>query len=127
MNLVDSCGWLEYFAGGPNADFFAAPLEDLSALLVPFICILEVAKRIMAQRGEGPALQAAAAMQQGQVAALDESLALEAARLGLEHRLPLADSVILATARAHKAIIWTQDKDFEGMEGVRYIKRPAKD
>ncbi len=123
MNLVDSCGWLEFFAGGPNADFFAPPLEDPDSLLVPTICLLEVTKRILAQRGEGPALQAAAAMQQGKVAPLNESLALEAARLGLEHRLPLADSVILATAQRNQAIIWTQDRDFEGLPGVRYVEK----
>lgn len=123
MNLVDSCGWLEFFADGPNADFFAPALEDLSSLLVPSICLLEVSKRILAQRGEGPALQAAAAMQQGKVVTLDETLALEAARLGLEHRLPLADSVILATAREHRAIIWTQDRDFEGLDGVKYVEK----
>ncbi len=125
MNLVDSCGWLEFFADGPNADFFAEPLAEVSNLLVPTICVLEVFKRILAQRGEGPALQAAAAMGQGKVEPLEETLALEAARLGVQYKLPLADSVILATAQAHKATIWTQDADFEGLPSVKFIQRKS--
>lgn len=120
MNLVDSCGWLEYFADGPNADFYAQALEDLEKLLVPTICLLEVFKRVLQQRGEDAALQAAAVMHQGLIVSLNASLALRAARLGSELRLPLADSVILATARAYHAVIWTQDAHFKGLEGVRY-------
>ena len=120
MNLVDSCGWLEYFANGPNASFFAKPIEDTDSLVVPTICILEVFKRIVQQRGEEKALPAVAAMQEGQVVELDVATALNAARIGVELKLPLADSVILVTAQAHEAPVWTQDSDFEGIEGVRY-------
>ena len=123
MNLVDSCGWLEYFADGPNASFFAGPIEDTNSLLVPTICILEVFKRILQQRSRQEALQAVSAMQEGTVVDLDVATALNAAVIGTEAKLPLADSVILATARANEAVVWTQDADFEGMEGVRY--RPA--
>ena len=120
MNVVDSCGWLEYFADGPNASFFAKPIEDTPRLVVPSVCILEVFKRILLQRGEDKALQAVAAMQEGQVVALDTTTALNAARIGVEIKLPLADSVILAIAQAREAPVWTQDSDFEGIEGVRY-------
>jgi len=123
VNLVDSCGWLEYFADGPNASFFAGPIEDTNSLLVPTICILEVFKRILQQRSRQEALQAVSAMQEGTVVDLDVATALNAAVIGTEAKLPLADSVILATARANEAVVWTQDADFEGMEGVRY--RPA--
>lgn len=127
MNLVDSSGWLEYFADGTNADFFAPAIEKVEDLLVPAVCLLEVFKRVMQQRGEDAALQAVALMQQGRVVDLDASLALSAARLGIEHKLPLADSVILATAQANDAVIWTQDADFENIPRVRYIpKTPAK-
>ena len=124
MNLVDSCGWLEFFADGPNAAFFARPIEDLEKLLVPTICILEVFKRVCAQRGEAAALQAAAHMQEGRVVPLDVTTALNAARISSELNLPLADSVILAAAQIHGATVWTQDADFEGIPGVRY--RPKK-
>jgi predicted nucleic acid-binding protein len=123
MNIVDSSGWLEYFADGPNADFFAPTVEDLERLLVPSISLLEVFKRVFQQRGESEALQAVAQMRQGRVIDLDGSLALSAARVSLDLRLPLADSVILATARAYGAVVWTQDSDFKGIEGVKYIAR----
>lgn len=121
MNLVDSCGWLEYFADGPQADFYAPALEDPGSLLVPTICLFEVFKRVLQQRGEDAALQAAAAMHQGQIAPLDATLALKAARLSHDLKLPLADSVILASGQTYLAVIWTQDVHFKGLEGVRYI------
>jgi predicted nucleic acid-binding protein len=119
MNLVDSCGWLEYFADGPHADFYAPALEDPGSLLVPTICLLEVFKRILRQRGEDAALQAAAAMHQGLLVPLDAPLALRAARISNDLQLPLADSVIWATAQTYSGIIWTQDSHFKGLEGVR--------
>ena len=121
MNLVDSSGWLEYFADGPNADFFSAPIEDVNNLIVPTLCLLEVFGRILQQRGEDSALQAVALMYQGQIIDLDASIALSAAKIGVDLKLPLADSVILATARAQNAVIWTQDSDFKDMDGVKYI------
>ncbi len=123
MNLVDSSGWLEYFADGPNAKFFGPAIEELGKLMVSSLNILEVFKRLLQQRGETDALKAVAHMQQGQVVDLNASLALRAARISFDLQLPLADSVILATARAYKAHLWTQDADFEGLEGVKYVAR----
>jgi len=123
MNVVDSSGWLEYFADGPNAAFFAEPIGDVEHLLVPTLSLLEVFRRIAQQRGEGDALQAVAAMQQGAVVDLTATLALESARVSLRERLPLADSVMLAAARSHGATLWTQDADFAGLAGVRYVAK----
>jgi predicted nucleic acid-binding protein len=123
LNVVDSSGWLEYFADSPNADFFAPAVEDLENLLVLSISLLEVFKRILQQRGENEALKSVAQMRGGQVIDLDGTLALNAARISLALKLPLADSVILATARAYGATAWTQDNDFKGIEGVKYIAR----
>jgi predicted nucleic acid-binding protein len=123
MNVVDSSGWLEYLADGPNADFFAPAIEDTTALIVPTISIYEVFKHVLQQRGEGNALQAVAAMRQGQAVDLDEQLALAAAKTSADLKLPMADSIILATARAYGAVLWTQDADFETVEGVRYVRR----
>lgn len=120
MNVVDSSGWLEYFADGPGACFFDAPIEDTDHLVVPVLTLYEVFRRIASQRDEGAALQAVAAMQQGQVVDVDAALALEAAQLGRIARLPMADAIILATARRHGAVLWTQDADFEGLDGVKY-------
>lgn len=123
MNLVDSSGWLEYFADGPNADFFARPIETIRDLVVPTICLLEVFRRMMQQRGEETALQAVAAMLQGRIVDLDVTTALRAGKLGVELRLPMADGIVLATTRSHDAILWTQDADFKGLEGVRYREK----
>lgn len=120
MNVVDSSGWLEYFADGPNAGFFAEPIEAVADLVVPVISLYEVFKRVLQQRDEGAALQAVALMQQGRVVDLTPALALSAARLGVDHRLPMADSLMLATARRFEAVLWTQDVDFEGIAGVWY-------
>ncbi|CAH2031300.1 type II toxin-antitoxin system VapC family toxin [Trichlorobacter ammonificans] len=125
MNIVDSSGWLEYFADGPNAEQFVAPLSDRERLLVPTIIMHEVFKVVLRERGENSALQAVALMRQGTVAPLGEDIALSAARLGVAHKLPMADSIILATARLHNATVWTQDVDFEGLDHVRYFKKQA--
>ncbi len=123
MNLVDSCGWLEYLADGPNAGFFAPAIEDTGDLLVPTLCILEVFKRVLQQRGEDAALLAIALMQQGQVTDLDSGTAVTAAKIGHEVKLPMADAVIVATSRIHNAVIWTQDSDLKDVEGVKYVKK----
>jgi predicted nucleic acid-binding protein len=123
MNIVDSSGWLEYFADDPNATFFAPAIENIPELLVPAISIYEVFKRVLQQRGEDEALQAAATMMQGSVINLDASLALSAARISADLGLPMADSIILATARAYGAVLWTQDVDFEKIDRVRYIQK----
>jgi predicted nucleic acid-binding protein len=123
MNVVDSSAWLEYFANGSNASFFAAPIEAIDELVVPSLTIYEVFKRVLQQRDESHALRAIAVMQQGAVIDLDVRLALCAARLSLDTRLPMADSVVLATARLHQAELWTQDADFASLPGVRYRAR----
>lgn len=120
MNVVDSSAWLEYFADGPNASFFAPAIEDTRRLVVPSICLLEVFKVIARQRPVKEAVDRVAHMRQGTVVDLTPELALSAAMLGIERKLPLADSVILATARAHRAALWTQDADFENLPGVHY-------
>ena len=124
MNVVDSCGWLEYFADGPNADFFAPVLEDTDgALVVPTLCLYEVFKNILGQFDRKQAVEKVAIMRQGVVAALDDDLAIHAAVLSHELKLPMADSVILATAWSFDAVLWTQDAHFEHVEGVRYCAK----
>jgi len=121
MNIVDSSGWLEYFAEAPNSAFFAPAITRTGDLIVPTVSLYEVFKRVYPQRGESEALVAVALMQQGAVVDLDATIALSAARISVEMRLPMADSIMLATARHTGAELWTQDADFEGIEGVRYI------
>ena len=124
MNLVDSSGWLEFFAKGPNAATFAAPIRDRARLLVPSIVILEVRQRLLQQSQPVELVdEAVAAMRRHQVIDLDFELAVLAADLGVSLNLPLADSVLLAAARMNDAVLWTQDADFQGMDGVKYVKK----
>ncbi|MYE70047.1 MAG: type II toxin-antitoxin system VapC family toxin, partial [Gemmatimonadetes bacterium] len=120
MNVVDSSAWLEYFADGPNAGEFADVIADVEELVVPAVTLFEVFKRIRAQRDLASALYAVAQMRRGRVVDLDADLAVAAAELSAETGLPMADSIILATARAEEATLWTLDKGFQGMEGVEY-------
>ena len=123
MNVVDSSGWLEYFADGPNATIFAKPIEATRSLVVPTLSLFEVFKHVTQQRSEDEALRAIAVMEQGEIVDLDRATALEAARLSIEHGIAMADSVMLATARRHRATLWTQDSDFDGLQGARYFAK----
>ena len=123
MNVVDSSGWLEYFGRGPNGEFFSPAIRASDQLVVPTISIYEVYKRIVLQRDEEEALSAIGWMNLGLVADLTQEIALAAADLSLEHQLPMADSIILATARANDATLWTQDEHFKGLSGVRYAEK----
>jgi len=120
VNLVDSSGWLAYFAGESNAGFFAAAIEDDEALLVPSVCLYEVFKVVLRERGEDAAFAAVAAMERGEVIDLDSELAMEAAAVGLEENLAFADSAIYAVAKRREATLWTQDVHFRGKPGVRF-------
>jgi predicted nucleic acid-binding protein len=123
MNVVDSSGWLEYFISGNNAAFFAPVIENAGEVLVPTVSLFEVFKRILLEKNRDDALEAIALMKEGLVIDLDDSLALVAGELSYELKLPMADSIILATARAHNATLWTQDVHFKVIEGVRYIEK----
>jgi len=123
MNVVDSSGWLAYFAGEANAGHFAAALENPRELVVPVITIYEVFKVVLREADESKGRQAVAVMQKGTVAELTPLLAMEAAKLSLNHCLPMADAMILATARAFAATLLTQDSHFNGLPGVRYFPK----
>lgn len=123
MNVVDSSAWLEYFGDGPNAGEFADAIAESERLIVPSVTLFEVFKRIRLERDLDAALYAVAQMQRGRVIDLDAHLAVAAAELSAESGLPMAGSVVLAAARREGAVLWTQDRDFEGMEGVEYRER----
>jgi len=123
MNVVDSSGWLEYFGQGSNGEFFAPVIRASAQLVVPTISMYEVYKRISLQRDEEEALSAIAWMTVGLVADLTQEIALTAADLSVEHQLPMADSIILATARAHNATLWTQDEHFKDLPDVKYVEK----
>ena len=123
MNIVDSSGWLEYLADGTKALSFEKPLQDLDKLVVPTICLYEVFKVVLRERGEDDALQAVALMKQGRVVDLTEEIALDAAKISLDHKLPMADSIVLATGRVLEATIWTLDGDFVKFDDVKYFPK----
>jgi toxin FitB len=123
MNVVDSSGWLEYFARGANAGFFAPAIKATETLIVPTICMYEVFKRLLTLRGEEDALQAVGIMSLGLIADLTQEVAVNAAHISFELQIAMADSIILATTRAYNATLWTQDADFKGKEGVQYIEK----
>ncbi len=123
MNVVDSSAWLSYFAGDKNADQFARPIIAIDKLLVPSITLTEVFKSILRQKNEGSAFAAIAHMEQGNVIPLNGELAINAACFGIEFKLPLADSIIYATAQKYEAVVWTQDTDFKGLDGVKFYPK----
>ncbi len=120
MNVVDSSGWLEYFANGKNAEFFAPAIQDSENLIVPTICLYEVFKRLTLLLGEDAALAAVGVLYTGRIVDITPEIALYAAQLSIQHRLAMTDSLILATARLYHATLWTQDKHFGGLEGVHF-------
>lgn len=122
MNLVDTSGWIEYFFSGPDASFFAKPIEQSAELLVPVICLYEVFKKVTLAADEARALEAIAQMKQGRVVELSEDIALSAALISIQRKLPMAGSIIYATAKRHAARIWTLDEHFRGLPGVEYKK-----
>ena len=126
MNVIDSSGWLEYFISGENASFFAPVIQDVANVIVPTVSIFEVFKRTLIEKGRTDALEAVAIMYDGKVVDLDREIALIAADLSFELKLPMADSIILATARSHDAILWTQDEHFKDIEGVKYKERKSR-
>jgi predicted nucleic acid-binding protein len=121
MNVVDSSGWIEYATDEENADFFERPISDTENLLVPTVCIYEVFKRVLREFGEERALDVIGLMSLGKIAELDRQTAINAAQISTARKLAMADSIILATAQAHNATLWTQDEHFKGMEGVKHI------
>ena len=123
MNIVDSSGWLSYFADEPNAKHFLSPLNDTASLVVPTVTIYEVFKVVLRESSENEALHAVVAMQKGTVVDLTPPLAIAASKLSLEYNLPMADSIILATAKEFDATLWTQDADFKNMNGVKYFPK----
>mgnify|MGYP006300327543 CR=1 FL=1 len=126
MNLVDTSGWIEYFFAGPNAAYFAPPIEATDDLIVSVICLYEVFKKVNIVADEARALEAVAQMKQGRIVSLTEDIALSGALISLKNKLPMADSLIYATAKACEAILWTQDDHFSGLPNVNYKKARTK-
>jgi len=123
-NLVDTSGWLEYFTNGKNADFFAPAVEDIDNLIVSVINVYEIFKKVLAERGENAALETIAILSQGEIVDVDMHIAIQASQISVQFKIPMADSILLATAQKYKAILWTQDKHFENIKAaIKFISK----
>jgi toxin FitB len=127
MNLVDTSGWIEYFFDGLNASFFSAPIEAVEELIVPTVCLYETFKKINLVADASRALRAVAQMQQARVVDLTADVALRASLISIQHKLPMADSLVYATAAAAGATVWTQDEHFRGLPRVNFREGQARD
>ena len=116
---LDSSCWIEYLRDTPRAELFANAAENPEQLIVPIMTIYEVTKKLHREISPKVAAYAEALMCRGHV--IDFDLALCRAAIG--NNLPLADSLIYATALAHGATLWTQDAHFEGLAGVNYFPK----
>ena len=123
MIILDSSCWLEYFLNGKRADSYAAIIEEKGEVIVPAIVLHEVFKVAMRASGEDSALAVAGILQQFPIILVDENIAMFSAKIGQQYDLAMADSMILATAQIHHAILWTQDADFKGRANVKYFEK----
>lgn len=123
MNIVDSSGWLEFFADSKQGDFFAGAIKKTSLLIVPTIILYEVFKKLLIERDEETALRYVAHMKLGTVVDLDLDMALRAAAVSFHTKLPMADSIIVAVSEKFGATLWTQDADFKGLPRVKYFAK----
>jgi predicted nucleic acid-binding protein len=121
LRVLDSSCWLEFFADTPHADAYADAIDGVQNLIVPVLTVYEVVKKLARDANDDIAAAALALMQRGQVVGIDLPLAMQAAVNGL----PMADSLIYATAQAHGAELWTHDAHFAGLPGVRYLVKSA--
>ena len=117
--VLDSSCWIEYFRDTPRADLFASMAEAPERLIVPIITVYEVTKKMRRELNETIAAFSESVMCRGRVIDIDLAVVRQAVTLNL----PLGDSLIYATAQAHKATLWTQDAHFEGLPGVKYFEK----
>ena len=116
---LDSSCWIEYLRDTPRAELFAVAAENSERLIVPIVTIYEVTKKLRRELNAKVAAYAEAVMCRGRVVDFDLTLS----RAAIANSLPLADSLIYATAQAHGAMLWTQDQHFEGLAGVQYFPK----
>lgn len=120
FNVVDSCGWLEYFADDPNATFFEKALLHTPTLIVPALCLYEVGRRLLTTRGEGAALEALEMMRKARVVHLTEDQLFLAAKASATYSLSMGDAMIWQTAQTHGANLLTQDAGMKSLPNVQF-------
>ncbi len=125
MNLVDSSGWIEYLQDTPRADLFAEAIEDRYDLLVPTIALFEVHEVLSRNLPANLVAQCLDVMRLGLVLDLTDKRAIAASTIASRHRLAMADAAMYSLALEFEATFWTQDVDYQGLEGVRYCPKLA--
>ncbi len=123
MNLVDTCGWIEWLTNGALSDQYAPYFEAVETLITPTSIQFELYKWVSKNSGTEAALQSIALTEQSTVMPLSTSIALLAADLSIEHGLSFADAIIYATARFHAAALITSDNHFKGLPSVTYFEK----
>jgi len=126
VHILDSSAWLECLDDGPNTRHFGPILRKLPDLIIPAVVLTEVRKVALKQRSLEQAERITDTMCYGIIVPEDETISVLAADLFIRHKLPLADSIIYATALTHQATLWTQDDDFKGLPQVKYFPKKGK-
>jgi predicted nucleic acid-binding protein len=125
MRVVDTSAWIEWLIKSPTGVVVAAELPTNADWLTPTVVQLELAKWVRRERGDDKADQAIAFSVTCVVVPLDTSIAVAAAKISVEHKLPLADSIVYATARAHDADLLTCDAHFKDLPNVILVEKPT--
>jgi toxin FitB len=123
MNLVDSSGWLEFFSNGKQAHLFTPIIQNSEELIVSVINKYEVYKKLCLEFNTKQAANSMGAMYLGRLVEVTEEIALTASELSIEFHIPMADSLLLATARIENADFWTLDSHFKDIPGVKYFEK----
>ena len=125
--VLDSCGWLAYFADEPHADRFAPYIEGTEPLVIPAVVEFEVHRWALRELGDERALALAAAMSRHDSIAIDAGLARRAAELAHTHRLSACDALDYAVAEAVGGVLVTSDPDLQGLPLVEFHPKPGRD
>ena len=125
MNVVDSCGWLEYFGNGTNVDFFAPAIENVQQLIVPHLVVYEVSKRLRQLYGDDGEARGIVFLEKGRFIGGEMELMRQAAMSSKTYQLAMADAIIWQTAQTHQAKLYTQDIDLKGLPGVVFKAKPT--
>lgn len=123
MNIVDTSGWLEYFAESKNSIHYEKAIAQIDRLIVPTIVLYEVFKKIANEYDEDKALMAIAHMKLAKVVDINETIAIYAAKISIEKKMPMADSIIYATAEMYGATVYTQDEHFSKLANVKHFSK----
>ncbi|MDP3284563.1 MAG: type II toxin-antitoxin system VapC family toxin [Desulfobacterales bacterium] len=126
MNVVDSSGWIEFFLAGSNGPIFKPVIEQRDRLLVPTIAVFEVHKILSRSLPHELVDRCLDVMRLGRVLDFTDSRAVAASKVSRQHRLALADSAMYSMAMEYGATFWTQDSDYDGLEGVRFFTKPPR-